>query len=111
MIERGVIVNEIELQSTEDNTGDIVDDSGFDIGLRDDINIVKSLILSNNPQLTEFEYYAEVGNYNDELNALNGLIYHTVHLYNLVLTLFLFLICKWLLDKIFILFNSMFKRW
>ena len=84
----------------------------FDIKLRKDLEDARSILLrsaSDYDELNNFEFYAEIPTYEDETSALNGLCRYTVHTYNLVLLLFMFICSKWLFDKCFARFNALWK--
>lgn len=65
------------------------------------------LLLRVDEDLCEFQFEDEIAE-NPDLYTLN---YNIVHLYNLVLLIALFLIGKWIVDKTFTCFNSIWKGW
>lgn len=89
--------------TTEDN---------FDVQLRSDLQEARNILLRSAGQYDElntYEFYAEIPQYSDETSALNGLCGYVVHTYNLLLLMFMFFISKWLFDKCFARFNSLWK--
>lgn len=70
-------------------------------------NLFHILLYEVDENLTEFQF---IDSYPDE-PTLKDINYNIIHIYNLVLLISFFLIGKWILDKTFTCFNSLWKRW
>lgn len=64
-------------------------------------------LVRTDDELVEFGFVDSI----PEESTLYNLNWSVTHLYNLVLLIALFLIGKWLIDKAFLGFNSIWERW
>lgn len=99
--------DETSTSSTDINTlsDPETEGSGSDDPLSDDP--IHILLYELDEDLTEFQFidtYPE----NPTIKEVN---YNLIHIYNLVLLICFFLIGKWIFDKTFTCFNSLWKRW